>query len=76
MEQLVLLAWVWVISGGVALYAYSDELTERVDVLTAVVLVLTWPYWLVQYHRARKEKEEKKLKPIRIETRDHRSKGK
>ena len=75
MEQLVLLAWVWVISGGIALYAYSDELTKDVDALTAVTLVLAWPYWLVQYHRAKKLKEEKKLKPIRIDTKEHISKG-
>lgn len=76
MAQLVLLAWVWVISGGIALYAYSDELTEDVDAFTAALLVLIWPYWLIQYHRVKKEKAKKeKLVPIRIDTKDRISKG-
>ena len=76
MAELVLLAWVWVISGGIALYAYSDELTKDIDAFTAALLVLVWPYWLVQYHRMKREQAQKeKLVPVRIESKDRISKG-
>lgn len=76
MAELVLLAWVWVISGGIALYLHSDELKGEVDALTALLLVLSWPYWLMQYQRIKREKEEKKkLVPVRIEAKDRISKG-
>ena len=76
MAQLVLLAWVWVISGVVALYIHSDELAEDTDALTAVLLVFAWPWLLIQCHCIKKEREEqKKLVPIRIETKDRAPKG-
>lgn len=77
MASIVLLAWVWVISGGIALYMHSDEIRRDIDVLTAALLVLAWPWWLVQYQRIKREKEaQKKLVPVRIEIRDRISKGK
>lgn len=76
MSTIVLLAWVWVISGGIALYMHSDELSRDIDALTAALLVLAWPWWLVQYQRIKREKEAaKKLAPIRIEVRDRAKKG-
>ena len=77
MATFVLLAWVWVISGAIALYLHSDEVANDIDVLTAAVLVLAWPWWLVRYQRIEKEKAaQRKLVPIRIEIRERISKGK
>ena len=76
MTPLMLLLWVWVISGGIALFIYSDEVPKKVDLLTVAFLVLSWPWWVSQLKAKKNKEKEKKLVPVRIETRDHIPKGK
>ncbi len=72
MTQFLLIVWVWAISGGVALYLFCDEMPENLDILSALLMLLAWPWWVnhqlkVQRHKA----EQQKLIPIRIDVKDH-----
>lgn len=65
MFEMLLLTWVWMICGGFALYMYCDKITRDVDLLTALALVASWPWWLARL--AAPDSNQPALIPIRTE---------
>lgn len=68
MFEVLLLTWVWVICGGFAVYTNCDKITRDVDILTALALVASWPWWLA--HLIASESKRPALIPIRTEMKD------
>jgi membrane protein implicated in regulation of membrane protease activity len=70
MVDLMLLVWVWTTVGCIAIYAHGDSLTEEVTLLTMLLLVLTWPWWLSHHRAGERSDRPAELVPIRIHVRD------